>query len=111
MTKQAISTAGGVDTIVSAMKACPDAPVVQQMGCMVLRNLSVNCAATCHMIASTGGYEQIIRSLEAYPDDEELQEQGRITLKVGNAAIGVPTPISSQDREELQGHRTMLMDG
>lgn len=81
--KETIDVAGGVEAIITAMKASPDMVVMQQMACMVLRNMSVNNKETCDKIKRNGGYHHLKRILEAYPDEADLQEQGCTVLEIG----------------------------
>ena len=67
MNRVRIAEAGGVETIIAALRDYPKEKVMQESGCEALTNLARN-DTNCVRIAEIGGVEVIIAALRAYLD-------------------------------------------
>lgn len=71
----AIAAVGGIEAVVAALTAHPEAEGVQQQGCRALGKMARNHSAN-HAIAAAGGIEAIVVALTTHPRAEGVQDKG-----------------------------------
>ena len=89
-----IAEAGGITSIVSAMKIHPEFPYVQEYGCGALWNLALN-DGNKGGIADEGGIAAIVVAMKKHPENPNVQEYGCATLR--NLALNVDNQLMIAD--------------
>ena len=74
--------AGGVETVVAAMRAHASSAGVQQQACGALRNLSAGNAENKTVIGNAGGVEAVVAAMRAHASSAGVQEQARGALRI-----------------------------
>lgn len=77
--KQSIATAGGICSVLAAMRAHPTNPQLLERCCGVLFNLSFD-HTNKELIADHGGVEAIIKAMNDWPKESGLQHYAVLCL-------------------------------
>lgn len=76
---EAIGEAGGVEAVLSALRAHRRSEVVQEKGCGCLANLALSDVYQTQILEA-GGLSLVVTALRAFPASAAVQEKGRAAL-------------------------------